>query len=136
MPPLGAFITEVLSRMQPYTPFTRLLWLPARLARIAIRVYQLTLSSILGRHCRHLPTCSVYMDEAIGRYGLWKGGWVGFARLCRCHPFGTSGLDLVPEELPVAARWYMPWRYGRWRSCNPGPAYVCEAVEPGDGTSR
>ncbi|MCX8503407.1 MAG: membrane protein insertion efficiency factor YidD [Beijerinckiaceae bacterium] len=101
-----------------------------------IRIYQLTLSSILGRYCRHLPTCSAYMDEAIGRYGLWKGGWVGFARLCRCHPFGTSGLDLVPEELPEAARWYMPWRYGRWRSCNTGPTYICEAVEPGDGASR
>jgi putative component of membrane protein insertase Oxa1/YidC/SpoIIIJ protein YidD len=36
------------------------------------------------------------------------------ARLLRCHPFGTSGIDNVPAELPVKARWYLPWRYGRW----------------------
>ena len=118
--------------MQPSAAFARLIGLPARIARGLIRVYQLTLSSVFGRHCRHLPTCSHYMDESIGRYGLWKGGWVGLARLCRCQPFGTSGLDLVPDELPEWARWYMPWNYGRWRTCNTGPAYRCEAVEPGD----
>jgi putative component of membrane protein insertase Oxa1/YidC/SpoIIIJ protein YidD len=36
------------------------------------------------------------------------------ARLLRCHPFGTSGLDLVPQSLPSRARWYLPWRYGKW----------------------
>ncbi len=133
---MSAFITEVLTRMQPSTAFSRLRWLPAHLARLLIRLYQLTLSGIFGRHCRHLPTCSHYMDDSIGRYGLWTGGWIGLARLCRCQPFGTSGLDLVPEELPEAARWYMPWRYGRWRTCNLGPTYVCEAVEPGDADPR
>jgi len=36
------------------------------------------------------------------------------ARLLRCHPWGTSGLDFVPEAPPQRARWYLPWRYGRW----------------------
>jgi putative component of membrane protein insertase Oxa1/YidC/SpoIIIJ protein YidD len=39
---------------------------------------------------------------------------VTLARLLRCHPFGTSGLDLVPQTLPARARWYLPWRYGKW----------------------
>ncbi len=92
--------------------------LPALAARGLIRVYRYSLSMLIGRTCRHLPTCSVYMDEAIARHGLWRGGWMGTARLCRCHPWGTSGLDLVCEEIPPDARWYKPWRYGLWRSTN------------------
>jgi putative membrane protein insertion efficiency factor len=89
--------------------------LPSQAARGLIRLYRLTLSPLIGLHCRHLPTCSVYADEALARHGLWAGGWMTLARLLRCHPFGTSGLDLVPERLPAAAHWYAPWRYGRWR---------------------
>ncbi len=77
-------------------------------------MYQYTLAPLLGANCRHLPTCSEYADEAIGRFGLWAGGWMTLARLLRCHPWGTSGLDVPPAELPSRARWYAPWRYGRW----------------------
>jgi uncharacterized protein len=84
---------------------------PRRAAHVAIRAYQLTLSAIAGTNCRHLPTCSAYMDEAIARHGLWAGGWLGFARVLRCHPWGTSGFDPVPEKLPDGARWYLPWTY-------------------------
>jgi uncharacterized protein len=80
-------------------------------AHIVIRAYQLTLSSIGGTHCRHLPTCSSYMDEAIARHGLWAGGAMGVGRLLRCHPWGTSGFDPVPEALPSNARWWLPWTY-------------------------
>ena len=52
---------------------------PRRIAHGLIRVYQLTLSSILGRHCRYLPTCSDYTDEAITLHGVWAGGWIGLA---------------------------------------------------------
>ncbi|HEX2727739.1 MAG TPA: membrane protein insertion efficiency factor YidD, partial [Beijerinckiaceae bacterium] len=65
--------------------------------------------------------CSEYTDEAIGRHGVWAGGWMGFARICRCGPLGTSGIDLVCEEVPPHARWYAPWRYGRWRGVNAPP---------------
>ena len=82
-------------------------------AHVAIRVYQLTLSGLLGRQCRYAPSCSHYMDEAIARHGVWAGGWMGTARLCRCQPWGGSGFDPVPDHLP-AVRWYRPWRYGSW----------------------
>jgi len=95
--------------------------LPRRAAHFAIRGYQLSLSMLVGRHCRHWPSCSTYTDEAIQRFGLWRGGWMGTARICRCNPWGTSGIDLVCEEIPSSARWYLPWRYGRWRGVNAPP---------------
>lgn len=90
-------------------------------ARLAIRGYQLSLSGLAGRSCRHLPSCSDYASEAIGRHGLWAGGWMGLARICRCGPGGTSGLDFVCEELPAGSAWLAPWRYGRWRGTNETP---------------
>ena len=97
-------------------------------AHYLIRGYQLTLSGLIGRQCRHWPSCSDYTDEAIQRHGLWAGGWIGFARICRCGPLGTSGIDLVPDALPVSSAWYKPWAYGRWRGVN-APAIVCEAAD-------
>jgi putative membrane protein insertion efficiency factor len=91
---------------------------PAETGRALIKVYQYTLSPLIGFQCRHLPTCSHYGDEAIKRYGLWAGGWMTLGRLCRCQPFGTSGLDFVPGSIPPAARWFLPWRYARWRGTN------------------
>ena len=89
--------------------------LPRNIGRALVWVYRHTLSPLVGYNCRHLPTCSVYGEEAIARHGLWAGGWMTLARLMRCHPWGTSGLDLVPERISGRARWYAPWRYGRWR---------------------
>lgn len=93
---------------------TRLAAAPAVLVRALIRLYQLTLSSIVGRTCRHLPSCSEYADGAIARHGLWPGAWMALARFWRCRPFGSHGLDPVPQTLPAQARWFTPWRYGRW----------------------
>ncbi|WP_027576790.1 membrane protein insertion efficiency factor YidD [Bradyrhizobium sp. WSM1743] len=93
--------------------------LPRRFGRALIWLYRHTLSPLVGYNCRHLPTCSVYADEAIERFGLWAGGWMTLARLLRCNPFGTSGIDNVPLTAPHGARWYLPWRYGRWRGVNP-----------------
>jgi uncharacterized protein len=91
------------------------------LARGLIKTYRITLSPLIGSNCRHLPTCSAYADEALARHGVWVGGWMTLARLLRCQPFGTSGLDFVPGRPPVGARWYLPWRYGRWRGTNTVP---------------
>ena len=93
----------------------------ALLGRGMVKLYRLTLSPWIGFHCRYLPTCSDYADQALETHGLWAGGWMALARLSRCHPWGNSGLDFVPVAAPARARWYLPWRYGRWRGTNPAP---------------
>jgi hypothetical protein len=95
--------------------------LPRVVGRGFVKFYSLAISPLLGPRCRHLPTCSDYADEAIRRFGLWAGAWMALARILRCHPWGTSGLDFVPENLPENAHWFLPWRYGRWRSVNETP---------------
>jgi putative membrane protein insertion efficiency factor len=95
-----------------------LLNLPRLFGRGLIKIYRYTLSPLIGFRCRHLPTCSEYGDEAIARFGLWAGGWMTLARIMRCHPLGTHGLDFVPKEMPRNARWYLPWRYGLWKRTN------------------
>jgi putative membrane protein insertion efficiency factor len=67
-----------------------------RCVRGAIRAYKLTLSPLIGRQCRYLPTCSAYAEEALIRHGPWRGSALAAGRLCRCHPFGGSGYDPVP----------------------------------------
>ncbi|WP_174824529.1 membrane protein insertion efficiency factor YidD [Ciceribacter naphthalenivorans] len=85
---------------------------PDRLLGMAlIRLYQLTLSSLIGSSCRHAPTCSEYGYEAIARHGLWSGGWLTLFRVGRCGPGGTWGYDPVPEKLEDRYRWWAPWRY-------------------------
>ena len=66
------------------------------IALALIRLYQLTLSPLLGRACRYYPTCSAYTYEAITRYGVLKGSYLGARRLLRCHPFHAGGVDPVP----------------------------------------
>ena len=61
-----------------------------------IRFYQLTVSTVLPPSCRFLPTCSQFTAEAISKYGLSKGVWLGARRLGRCHPFHPGGYDPVP----------------------------------------
>lgn len=65
---------------------------------LPIRLYQLTLSPLLGTHCRHTPSCSQYTIEAIAEWGPVKGIWLGMKRISRCHPWGTSGYDPVPKK--------------------------------------
>ena len=70
----------------------------------SLRGYQLTLSALIGRRCRYLPTCSEYAMEAIARHGVWRGLRLGAGRVCRCHPWGGDGFDPVPEEWPKPRR--------------------------------
>jgi len=69
-----------------------------RSVRSAHRAYKLTLSPWIGQSCRFLPTCSDYAAEALILHGPVRGGWLAVRRLCRCQPWGGSGLDPVPPR--------------------------------------
>ncbi|HKT53471.1 MAG TPA: membrane protein insertion efficiency factor YidD [Caulobacteraceae bacterium] len=71
-----------------------------RSVRQAHRAYKLTLSPLIGRQCRYLPSCSDYAAEALITHGPWRGGWLAGRRLCRCNPWGGSGFDPVPPRAP------------------------------------
>jgi putative membrane protein insertion efficiency factor len=77
-----------------------------------IRVYQWTISPILGPVCRFYPSCSRYAYEAIARHGAIYGTYLTVRRLLRCHPWNPGGVDLVPERgdrLPWSAWWSAWW---------------------------
>ena len=61
-----------------------------------IRFYQKYLSPLKRVHCPYTPTCSQYAVEAIGKYGVLKGCWLGFRRILRCNPWRAGGYDPVP----------------------------------------
>lgn len=64
-----------------------------------LRVYQLALSPLVGPACRFAPSCSEYAREALAVHGVRRGSALAARRLLRCHPFGSSGFDPVPEPL-------------------------------------
>ena len=68
-----------------------------QLATLLIRIYQGTISPLLGPRCRFYPSCSSYTLEAIARFGFMKGAGLGVLRLARCHPWHPGGFDPVPE---------------------------------------
>ena len=70
----------------------------SRLFILPIRIYQVTISPLLGSHCRHTPSCSQYTIEAIQIWGVIRGIWLGARRIARCNPWGTSGYDPVPPK--------------------------------------
>lgn len=68
----------------------------AKLMLALIAFYRTSISPLTPPACRYTPTCSQYAQEAIRKYGPFKGGWLAFKRILRCHPFGGSGYDPVP----------------------------------------
>ncbi len=74
-------------------------------ATFLIRLYQWTLSPLLGPRCRFYPSCSQYALEAITRFGVLRGGGLAVLRLLRCHPWHSGGFDPVPQaHAPLCTR--------------------------------
>ena len=63
-----------------------------------IKIYQVTLSPLLGSNCRFHPTCSQYTIEAITKHGVYSGIKLGIKRIAKCHPWGERGFDPVPDK--------------------------------------
>ncbi|MDR0505208.1 MAG: membrane protein insertion efficiency factor YidD [Dysgonamonadaceae bacterium] len=63
---------------------------------LPVYFYRICISPYTPASCRYTPTCSEYALQAIKKYGTFKGGWLTFKRLIRCHPWGGSGYDPVP----------------------------------------
>lgn len=66
-------------------------------AVVLIKFYRLCLSPLKPPTCRFTPTCSEYALEAFRRHGPFRGLWLTLRRILRCHPWGGSGYDPVPE---------------------------------------
>jgi len=64
--------------------------------RALVRCYRYFLSPLLPPACRFFPSCSEYAEEALGRHGALRGGWLAARRLCRCGPWHPGGCDPVP----------------------------------------
>ncbi|MAC94853.1 MAG: membrane protein insertion efficiency factor YidD [Flavobacteriales bacterium] len=63
-----------------------------------VRIYQYTISPLLGANCRYMPTCSEYSVQALKIHGPLKGSWLALKRILSCHPWGGHGYDPVPEK--------------------------------------
>jgi len=66
-----------------------------RLGISLIHVYRKTLSPFFAGSCRYEPSCSVYAEQAIQKYGILKGGWMGAKRIASCGPWRPGGYDPV-----------------------------------------
>lgn len=64
---------------------------------VPIRFYRLVISPMIASNCRFTPTCSTYAMEALSKHGAIKGTWLATRRIARCHPWGGSGIDNVPD---------------------------------------
>lgn len=69
----------------------------ARIMALPVHVYRAVLSPWVGHGCRYQPTCSAYSLEALERHGAVRGTWLTVRRIARCHPWGGSGIDNVPD---------------------------------------
>ena len=76
----------------PLTPVTLAL-------KAVVWTWRLVGAPVAGPICRYQPSCSAYALEALDRFGPFKGAWLAFTRLARCHPWGGSGYDPVPPAL-------------------------------------
>ena len=63
---------------------------------VPVKMYQYTISPVIGPSCRYTPTCSQYTIEALRKHGPIKGLWLSIKRILSCNPWGGHGYDPVP----------------------------------------
>ncbi|CAJ1506597.1 membrane protein insertion efficiency factor YidD [[Mycobacterium] kokjensenii] len=76
---------------------------PARALIFVIQLYRTMISPLRLPSCRFMPTCSRYAVDALGEYGLIRGGWLAAVRLAKCGPWHQGGWDPIPERSPGTA---------------------------------
>ena len=75
-----------------------------RLVWTALKAYKWTLSPLIGRQCRFMPSCSEYAAQVLVEHGPIKGSWLAVGRVCRCRPLAAWGYDPPPPG-PRARVW-------------------------------
>jgi uncharacterized protein len=81
-----------------------------------IKAYRYGISPLLGCHCRFVPSCSCYAEQAVRVYGAWRGSYLALLRLAKCHPWHTGGEDPLPLcHLPMNKKIQ---RQSRWSIFN------------------
>lgn len=74
---------------------------------LTIKFYQKLISPFCLGKCKFVPTCSNYTIEAILKFGIFKGLYLSFIRICKCNHFSKGGYDPVPENLYGEYRWLL-----------------------------
>ncbi|MHC1749242.1 MAG: membrane protein insertion efficiency factor YidD [Cellulosilyticaceae bacterium] len=69
-----------------------------KIALLMIKAYQVSISPLMGKKCRFVPTCSQYTYEAIETHGFWRGSLLGIRRILKCHPLHPVMYDPVPPK--------------------------------------
>ena len=96
-------LVEQEQRPSPAATATMARSMSAKAALMMLRTYKVYVSPWFAGSCRYVPTCSVYASEAIERFGVLRGAWVGLKRLLRCHPLSRRfGYDPVPDKMEAA----------------------------------
>lgn len=73
--------------------------IPRNLCVLVLRLYRAVISPLYGDVCRYYPSCSSFTLQAIQRYGVIRGSWMGVRRIARCHPWAEGGVDDVPGRM-------------------------------------
>lgn len=71
----------------------KIIMLPRKIFVSLIKVYQKYISPRIGARCKYYPTCSEYTRQAIDKYGIIKGSFLGIKRILKCNPFSHGGVD-------------------------------------------
>ena len=72
-----------------------------------VNCYKYFVNPVLPNTCKHIPSCSAYMIQAVNKRGYFKGTAMGIARILRCNPFSQGGFDPVKDDFKGNAKWLL-----------------------------